>query len=131
MTMTSHAGTLSHRQTFLTFTGPNFMSISLLVLELSQFLFIGDWPEIRKSEIPRSDFCPISGDCGKLRTSNLAWMSLMKCYWMLQNARVRYFILPTPRLGLNSKSHTNIVPHVFPLIFWSRSIAIRYTSYQF
>ena len=31
-------------------TGPSFMSISSLVLELSQFSFIRDWPEIRKSE---------------------------------------------------------------------------------
>ena len=29
-------------------TSPIFMSISLLVLELWQFLFIRDWPEIRK-----------------------------------------------------------------------------------
>ena len=32
-------------------TGPSFMSISSLVLELWQFSFIRDWPEIRKSEI--------------------------------------------------------------------------------
>ena len=31
-------------------TGRSFMSISSLVLELSQFSFIRDWPEIRKSE---------------------------------------------------------------------------------
>ena len=31
-------------------TGPSFMSISLLVLELWQFLFIRNWPEIWKSE---------------------------------------------------------------------------------
>ena len=42
-------------------TGPSFMSISSLVLELWQFSFIRDWPEIRKSEIPPSEFCPISG----------------------------------------------------------------------
>ena len=32
-------------------TDPNFMSISFLVLELRQFSFIRDWPEIRKLEI--------------------------------------------------------------------------------
>ena len=36
-------------------TGPTFMLISSLVLELWQFPFIRDWPEIRKSEIPPSE----------------------------------------------------------------------------
>ena len=72
-------------------TGPSFMSISSLVLELWQFSFIRDWPEIRKSEIPPSEFCPISGDWGELGIPNLARMSLIKCYWMLQNARVTAF----------------------------------------
>ena len=71
--------------------GPSFMSISSLVLELWQFSFIRDWPEIQKSEIPPSEFCPISGDWGKLWIPNLARMSLIKCYWMLQNARVTAF----------------------------------------
>ena len=35
-------------------TGPSFVSISLLVLELGQFLSIRDWPELQKSEIPLS-----------------------------------------------------------------------------
>ena len=72
-------------------TGPSFMSISSLILELWQFSFIRDWPEIRKSEIPPSEFCPISGDWGELGIPNLARMSLIKCYWMLQNARVTAF----------------------------------------
>ena len=99
-------------------TGPSVMSISSLVLELWQFSFIRDWPEIRKSEIPLSEFCPISGDWGKLEIPNLARMFLMKCYWMLQNAKVTDFIVSqllrknqhgggckippvSPRLGLN------------------------------
>ena len=71
-------------------TGPSFMSISSLVLELWQFSFIRDWPEIQKSEISPSEFCP-TGDWGKLGILNLARMSLIKCYWMLQNARVTAF----------------------------------------
>ena len=71
--------------------GSSFMSISSLVLKLWQFSFIKDWPEIRKSEIPPSEFCPISGDWGELWIPNLAQMSLIKCYWMLQNARVTAF----------------------------------------
>ena len=56
---------------------------------LWQFSLIKDWPEIRKSEIPPSEFCPISENWGKSGIVN--WMSLMKCYWMLQNVRVTAF----------------------------------------
>ena len=89
-----------HRQTFfgvvlfllsILVTGPSFMSISSLVLELWQFSFISDWPEIPKSEIPPSELCPISVDWDKLGIPNLAWTSLIKCYWMLQNFRVTAF----------------------------------------
>ena len=59
------------------------MSVSSLVLELWQFTFIRNWPEIQKSEIPPSDFCPIFGDWGELGKPNLAWI---KFYLMLQKA---------------------------------------------
>ena len=72
-------------------TGPSFMSRSSLVLESWQFSSIGDWPEIRKSKIPPSEFCPISGDWSKLGIPNLARMALRKCYWILQNTRVTAF----------------------------------------
>ena len=72
-------------------TCPSFMSISSLVLELWRFSFIRDWPVIWKSEIPPSEFCPISGDWDKLWTPNLARMSLIECHWMLQNSRVTAF----------------------------------------
>ena len=61
------------------------------VLELWQFCFIRDWQEIRKSEIPPSEFFPISADWNELGIPKLARMSLIKCYWMLQNARVTAF----------------------------------------
>ena len=77
-------------------TGPSFMSISSLVLELWQFSFIRDWPEIQKSEIPPSEFFPISGDLGELWIPNLAQISLMECYWMLLNSRATAFtVYPT------------------------------------
>ena len=72
-------------------TGSSFMSISSLVLELWQFSFIRDWPEIKKSEIPPSEFCPISGDWDELWIPNLVRMSLIECYWTLQNSRVITF----------------------------------------
>ena len=77
-------------------TGPSFMSMSWLVLKLWQFSFIKNWPEVRKSKIPPSEFCPISRDWGKLRIPNLAQMSLIKCYWMLENARVTAFTVSEP-----------------------------------
>ena len=68
--------------------GPNFKSLSLLVLELWQFSFLRDWPEIWKLETPSLEFCPISRDWSELGISNLVRMSLIKCYWMLQNTSV-------------------------------------------
>ena len=74
-------------------TGSSFISISSLVLELWKFSFIRDWLEIRKSEIPPSELCSICGDWGKLGILNWAPMFLMKCYWMLPNARVTAFTI--------------------------------------
>ena len=71
-------------------TGQSFMSISSLVLKLWQFYFIKDWPEIRKSEIPPSGMCPISGDWDKLWILSWARMSLIEYYWMLKNASGSY-----------------------------------------
>ena len=74
-------------------TGPSFMLMSSLVLELWQHSFIRDWLKIWKLEIPPSESCPISWDWGELEIPNLAQMSLMKCYWMLQNTKVRAFTI--------------------------------------
>ena len=38
-------------------------------------------------------FCPIPRHWGKLGIQNLAWMSLIKSYWMLQNVSVTAFIV--------------------------------------
>ena len=65
---------------------PEIVINSSLVLELWQFSFIRVWPEIRKSE-----FYPISGDWDELWIPNLARMSLIECYWMLQNSRATAF----------------------------------------
>ena len=91
-----------------------------------QLSFIRDWSEIRKSEIPTSEFFPISGEWGELWIPNLARMSLIECYWMLQNSMVIAFTafellrenqlgggglklppLPQPKLGLKC-SHKEI-----------------------
>ena len=57
------------------------------------FFFIKYWSEIRILEIPLSEFSQISGDCDKLRIPSLAQIFLEKCYWKLQNARFRAFII--------------------------------------
>ena len=90
-----------HCQSFL--TGFCFSCQVLLLVQVSctyhlwfcsyDNFFIRDWPEIRKSVIPPYGFCPISGDWDQLGIANLARMSLLKCYWMLQNARVTAFTL--------------------------------------
>ena len=114
-------------------TGPSFMSISSLVLELWQFSFIRDWPEIWKLEIPPSEFCPISGEWGELWIPNLAWMSLMKCYWMLQNSRVTACTVfelfrenqlwvklppPPPGLGLKCELSNEQITRYIPNLFY-------------
>ena len=73
---------------FILVTGPSFKWTTSLFLELLQFAFIRDWPEIWKSEILPSSFSPSSRDWGKLRLPILTRLSLMKCYWMQQNSRV-------------------------------------------
>ena len=69
-------------------TGLRFMSISWLVLELWQILFIKNWTEVLELGILPSEFRPISGDWGKLEIPNLALIFLIKSYWILQNAIV-------------------------------------------
>ena len=75
--------------------------------------------KVLKSEIQSSKFCLISGEWGKSGILNLARMSLINCYSMLQNDRVIAFTVsellrenqkvgkihpppPPPKLGLTS-----------------------------
>ena len=90
---------------------PSFTSKSSMILELRQSSFIRDWPEIRKSEILLSEFCRISGDRGELGIPNLPRISLMKCYWMLQNARVTAF---TVSELLRENQHVGVKLPPFP-----------------
>ena len=50
-------------------TTPSFMATSSLVLELWQFSFIRNWPEIRKSETPPSQFFPNIWRLGQVRNT--------------------------------------------------------------
>ena len=66
---------------------------SSFLLRLS-CIFVRDWPEIRKSEIPPSEFCPISEDWGKIGIQDLGGMFLIKSYLVLQNSRFTAFTVP-------------------------------------
>ena len=106
-------------------TGPSFMSISSLVLELWQCSCIRDWPEIRKSEIPLSEFRTISREWGELGIPHLARMSLIKCYSMLQIVRVTAFtiseLLRENQQGLNKEFGDSPLPSnrlIWYIVFW-------------
>lgn len=72
-----------------------------------------DWPEIRN--IPCT-FCLIYGAWGQLGMSKLAQMSLMKFYWMQQNARLRAFTISQlsrknqQRMQINYPLSLNLYP---------------------
>ena len=66
-------------------TGPSFLSISSLVLELIVFVYKG-LTSILEIGNPPSEFCPTSVDWDESGSINLARMSLIKSYWILQNA---------------------------------------------
>ena len=70
--MTSQFTNMTSSSTFFfcgIVTGRNFMSVSLLVLELWQFSFIRDWSGFRKSEIELSEFFPNIWRLGRIRDS--------------------------------------------------------------
>ena len=70
-------------------------------------------------------FCSISGDWGELGIPNLARTTLIKCYWMLQNARVAAFYLFWLIKGNNARTHAHtqiMVKQVFVLLLHDLSI---------
>ena len=72
-------------------TGSSLMQISWLVLGLWQFSFIKDWQEIQKTKITPYKFFRIPQDWGKLATAIFAEIFVIKCYWILLNAKVTAF----------------------------------------
>ena len=103
-------------------TGPSFISLSSLVLETWQFSFIRDWRKIRKSEIPPSEFFPISRDWDELWIPNLPRMFLIECYLMLQNSRVTAFFV-FELLRENQLGGYNYPPPPHPLRLGLRKLA--------
>lgn len=95
-------------------SGPSFISISWLILELWQSLFIRDL--IRNSEIENT---PVWGFFNiwrleRVKDANLAWMSLMEHYLMLQNAR--FTVFTTAELLRENQHGVKISPSRFGLI---------------
>ena len=120
MTMTSQFCDMTSKSSFFDVVlfllsglvaGWSFMSISSRVLELWQFSFIRDWLKIKKSQIPMPELCALSGDWGELWVPNLAWMSLIECYQVLQNSRVTAFtvleLLKENQLGEGKITNTH------------------------
>ena len=109
-------------------TGPSFIAISLLGMELWQFSFITDWPKIWKSEIILSEFCPIFEDRVELGIQNFGWMFLRTSYWTLQNCRVTAFTVSELIRENQQGSKTQLkynswVPSFFPYS-WRRNCVI-------
>ena len=76
----------------LTLIWVGFLGIRFEAAVVVVVVVVGDWPKIRKLETHPSEFFPISGDWGA-EIPNFTWMSLIKCYWMLPNARITAFII--------------------------------------
>ena len=114
--------------------GPSFLLMLPLVLELWKFSFTRNWPEIRKSEIPPSEFCQTSGDWEELpnirntkfgaKVSNKMLLNAAKCQccsvyhlWVITGkptGGLQLHPYPAPtRLGLmeNLKKKMNSTKH--------------------
>ena len=90
-------------------------------------LFIRDWSKIRESEIPLSEFCPISGYYGKsghkfgANVSNKMLLNAVKCqgyrfycFWVIKGKSTGGGnTFPPPRLGLKECNLTNVSVHFF------------------
>ena len=153
MTMTSQFSDIMSKSNFFDLVlfllsslvaGLGFMSISSLVLELWQFYFIRDWPEIQKSEILPSEICPISEDWGQVidtkfstNVSNRMLLSPAKFqgysfyrFWVIKvkPSGEGGKIIPPPRLGLNTGKKNRIF-----LLFnwWEKNIFIIGRSSKF
>ena len=84
-------------------TGPSSSQYHDWLWSYDNFLFLKDWPEVWKSEIPPSGFCPISGDWDELGIPNLARISLIKSYRMLKKSQgyssYRFWVIKGKTIG--------------------------------
>ena len=98
--------------------GLSFMSISWLVLVLWQFSFIKDWPESGNQK--NIWVLPNIWRLGRVGNTKLGTNTLIKCYWMLRNARVTTFTVSEPLdQGKTNKGEgkTNPLPLLSPTLW--------------
>ena len=76
------------------------------------------------------EFCPTSGDWGELGISYSTRLSLMKCYWMLQNFRVT--ALTVSALVSENQQGRKIPPSCTPLhyVFYSEMVCFSMINYN-
>ena len=101
-------------------TGSSFIPISSLVLELWQFTFIRDWPEIRKWEIPAFLVLPNILRMGQVRNtklgtdvSNKMLLNAAKCqgynifrFWVFKRKPTRKGFIVSDHIDKHWKTHT-------------------------
>ena len=92
-------------------TGPSFMSISWLAMEFWQFSFLKDWPEIRKLEIPLSEFFSTKF---RMNVSNKKIVNIAKCqgysfyrFWVITRKSNGGEIPPPPPPRLALRHYSN------------------------
>ena len=102
-----------------------------MVLELWQFPFIRDWPEIQKSDIPLPEFCPIPGDWWKIRNTkfgtNVSNKMLLNPAKYQGYSFYRFWVIkekPTTRAGVKLP-HPPFLPPRLGLIFQDSSCSGR------
>ena len=131
MTMTSQFSDMTLSSNFLDVvlfllsslvTGPSFMSISSMVLELWQFSFIRGCPEIGNTTIW---FLPNIWRLGRVRdtkfginVSNEMLLNVAKCqgfsfdrFWVIKGKQGRGWNYPLPRLGLTQLTNYVIITY--------------------
>ena len=87
------------------------------------------WPEIQKSEIHPSEFCPISGEWDELGIPYLAGVSVVKCYWMLQNAKSTAFtVSELLRENQQGAGRGAVIPFPLPKLGLRKQLTINKTS---
>ena len=101
-------------------TGQSFMSISSLVLELWQFPFIRDWPEIRKLDIWRLGRVTNRNTKFGLNVSNKMLLNAAKCqgynfyrFWVIKRNQPGGEVKITPDFQLKVKTYKTIWINLF------------------
>ena len=118
--MTSSSNFLDVLSLLLTIlvNGPSFMSICFMLCH-----WFWSYDNVLLQGIDHEYWPRISRNWGELGIPNFARMSLMKCYWMLQNARVTAFIV-SELLRENQQASVKLLPPPRPINLFRTSVRI-------